>query len=69
MAFVTSVVEHWLEWEIAQWDPTTHRTMSERSYHGATSLSQLSLNVHIKPNWIDLGFYVLYADIAQFLPQ
>ena len=37
-AFVTPVVEHWLEREIAQWvhpmkDPTT---MSERSYHGAT---------------------------------
>ena len=32
-AFVTPVVEHWLEREIAQWmiDPTTHRTMSERS--------------------------------------
>ena len=29
-AFVTPVVEHWLEREIAQWriDPTTHRTMS-----------------------------------------
>ena len=42
--FVTPVVEHWLEREIAQWahsmkDPTTHRTMSERSYHGATSRS------------------------------
>ena len=38
------VVEHCLEREIAQWvggsiDPTTHRTMSERSYHGATSRS------------------------------
>ena len=34
-AFVTPVVEHWLEREIAQWvnpiDPTIHRTMSERS--------------------------------------
>ena len=44
-AFVTPVVEHWLEREIAQWvqpwriDPTTHRTTSERSYHGATSRS------------------------------
>ena len=32
-------MEHWLEREIAQWvhpmkdDPTTHRTLSERSYH------------------------------------
>ena len=38
------VVEHWLEWEIAQcppWriDPTTHHTMSECSYHRATSRS------------------------------
>ena len=44
-AFVTPFVEHWLEREIAQWvlyegvDPTTHRTMSERSNHGATSRS------------------------------
>ena len=42
-AFVTPVVEHWLEREMAQWvhhiDPTTHCTMSERSYHGATSRS------------------------------
>ena len=32
-AFVTPVVEHWLEREIAQWriDPMTHRTMSEHS--------------------------------------
>ena len=44
-AFVTPVVEHWLEREIAQWVhpmkdcPKTHRTMNERSYHGATSRS------------------------------
>ena len=32
-AFVTPVVEHWLEREIAPWriDPMTHRNMSERS--------------------------------------
>ena len=39
-AFVTPVVEHWLEREIAQWVypmKDTHLTMSERSYHGATS--------------------------------
>ena len=31
-------MEHWLEQEIATWriDPTTHSTMSERSYHRAT---------------------------------
>ena len=52
-AFVTPVVDHWLEREIAQWVdththtppwrivPTTHRTMSERSYHGATSRSSI----------------------------
>ena len=44
-AFVAPVVEHWLEREIAQWvhhkriDPTIHRIMSERSYHGARSRS------------------------------
>ena len=32
-AFVTPVVEHWLEREIAQW------ILHERSYHGATSRS------------------------------
>ena len=30
-AFVTPVVEHWLEREIVQCVDTTHRTMSERS--------------------------------------
>ena len=44
-AFVTPIVEHWLEQEIAQWvhhmkdrsdDPPT---MSERPYHRATSRS------------------------------
>ena len=41
-AFVTPVVEHWLEREIAQLvhhEGSTHRTMSKRSYHGATSRS------------------------------
>ena len=36
-AFVTPVVEHWQEREIAQW---VHRTMNERSYRGATYRSQ-----------------------------
>ena len=42
MAFVTPVVEHWMEREMAQWvrhEGSTHRTMSERSYRGATSRS------------------------------
>ena len=38
-AFDTPVMEQWLDREIAQWDRMTHRTMSERSYHGATSCS------------------------------
>ena len=48
-AFVTPVVEHWLEREIAQWVhqegtiPMTHHTMSEHSYHGATSRSHHGL--------------------------
>ena len=46
MVFVIPVVKHWLEREIAQWvhsmkDPMTHRTMSERSYHRATSRSTM----------------------------
>ena len=41
IAHTTPVMEHWLEQEIAQWiNATTHRTMSERSYHGATSRSR-----------------------------
>ena len=38
-AFLTPVMEHWLEREIA----VTHHTMSECSYHGATSRSQWEL--------------------------
>ena len=44
-AFVTPVVEDWVEREIAQWvhpmkyRSDDNRTMSERSYHGATSRS------------------------------
>ena len=37
-----TVVEHWLEREIAQWvhhEGSIRRPMSERSYHGATSRS------------------------------
>ena len=41
-AFVTSVVEHWLEQEIAQWvDQTTHHTVSKFSYHRATFCSHM----------------------------
>ena len=44
MAFVTQVMEHWLEQEIAvstmKDRSVTHRTMSERFYHGATSRSR-----------------------------
>ena len=49
MVFVIPVMKHWLEWEIAQWriDPMTHHTMSERSYHRATSHFLLSFRMHI----------------------
>ena len=40
-AFVTPVVEHWLERNIWRIDLTTHRTMSERSYHRVTSRFRL----------------------------
>ena len=42
MAFVTPVVGHWLEQEIAQWvhHEGLIRTMSKHSYHGATSCSR-----------------------------
>ena len=45
LAFVTPVADHWLEREIAQWVRhegsirRSNRTMSECSYHGATSRS------------------------------
>ena len=55
-AFGTPVAEYWLEQEIAQWvgppwriDPMTHRTMSERSYHGATSRSLSSKERDVAP--------------------
>ena len=51
-AFVTPVVEHWLEQEMAPpWriDPMTHRAMSKRSYHGATSHSSHT-HTHIHTN-------------------
>ena len=48
--FVTPVVEHWLEREISsigpprRIEPKIHRTMSERSYHGATSRTSTLCN-------------------------
>ena len=39
-AFVTPVMEHWLEREIVL---TTHHTMSKCSYHGATSRSSITM--------------------------
>ena len=52
-AFVTPVVEHWLEREVAQWvhlmkdrsDNDGTVTMSERFYHGVTSCSCSSKNI------------------------
>ena len=45
-AFVTPVVEHWsTPWRIY---PTMHRTMSERSYHGATSRSPTFLESNFR---------------------
>ena len=57
MAFVTPVVEHWLEREIAQWvhhEGSIRRpiiTMSERSYHRATSRS-LHSKLDKKQTWL-----------------
>ena len=60
-AFVTPVMEHWLEREIAQWvHTTTHRTMSERSYHGATSRS---LNIGLM-----ILLIYLHAENCNILP-
>ena len=51
-AFVTPVVEHWLEWEIAQWvypmkdrsdDPSHHeRTLLPRNYISLLTLLEVS---------------------------
>ena len=55
-AFITPVVEHWLEQEIAQWvhpmkdrsDDPSHQ--SKRSYHRATPRSHFMFNIwHNKP--------------------
>ena len=54
-AFVMPVVEHWLEREIAQWvhpmkdRSDTHHTMSEHSYHRATSRSSHT-EEHVQPS-------------------
>ena len=46
MAFVTPVVEHWLEREIAQWvqpmkdRSENRRAMSEHSYHGVNYVTK-----------------------------
>ena len=45
-AFVTPVVEHWLEREMGPpHEGSIHRTTSERSYHGATSRSLVSVAI------------------------
>ena len=55
-AFVIPFVEHWLEREIAQWvlyegvDPTTHRTMSERTLLPRSYISHRENN-----EWPDAG--------------
>ena len=60
-AFVTPVVEHWLEREIAQWvhsmndrsdDPS--RTMSERFYHGTTSRSFQQRRLLFRPPTVNI---------------
>ena len=46
MAFVTPVVEHWLEREIAQWVHNNYHTMSRRStteLHFATNFTLLNI--------------------------
>ena len=50
MAFVTPVMDNWPEREIAQWvhpmkdHLTSHHTMSEHSYHGATIVSEVRIS-------------------------
>ena len=69
--FVTPVVEHWLEQEIAQWvhsmkdHPTTHRTMSERSYHGGTSRTDIR---HIFSCWFVVKHSFIHLSYFSFQP-
>ena len=67
---VTPVAEHWLEREIAQWvhyeglTRTTHRTMSERPYHRATSPSpqgRKQFNNALNTCSLLVGFLHLYC--------
>ena len=67
MAFVTPVVEHWLEREIAQWvhhEGSIRRPIApwanEHSYHGATSCS--------RRGWVRKGRDSRY-DIRSFVPK
>ena len=54
MAFVTPVVEHWLEREIAQWVHLMNDRSDERSYHGATSRSQRNETLELVPTCFSL---------------
>ena len=57
-AFITPVVEHWLEWEIAQWvylmkdrsdDPSHHeRTLLPRSYISLPAIGCQTNGIYIK---------------------
>ena len=72
-AFVTPVVEHWLEREIAQWvhstkdrsdDPSHHeRTLLPRSYlyHGADTLLQSYISLQpVLHDWCNKGCGMCY---------
>ena len=73
MAFVTPVVEHWLEREIAQWvhpmkdrsdDPLHHeRMLLPRSY-----ISLLEISMYLLPAWFSISLH-MNNDISVVLMQ
>ena len=61
-AFVTPVVEHWLEREIAQWVHPMKDQFNDPSYHERTLLprsSQFQMNTHFK----DISSYELEGNL------
>ena len=68
---VTPVVELWLERDIAQWtiDPTTHRTMIERSYHRATSSSLEAVCSQVVKTLKIKLYYLRCGDYKNIIPE
>ena len=69
-AFVTPVVDHWMERNGSTYrsiDPATHRTMSERFYHGGISAVKNNLIAHTTAFVTPVVDHWLEREIAQWV--